>query len=185
MQPNYLKTSVVKYKIKYMQRLVLIYVLFLLLSFSLAAQNTIEVKPDTIIYNENQKPALILYDSTTVDSLGKDNTLLFVPPDKNKIDAFSQAESNLKKEKSLFLKIILFLIPVVVLGIWLLLHKKRNSNLKSILTKQERVIVELINSDKTNKQIAEELFISISTVKTHINNIYRKLNISNRDELKK
>jgi DNA-binding CsgD family transcriptional regulator len=36
---------------------------------------------------------------------------------------------------------------------------------------------------KSNKEIASELFISHNTVKTHINNIYKKLAISNREEL--
>lgn len=37
---------------------------------------------------------------------------------------------------------------------------------------------------KSNNEIAEQHFISLSTVKTHINNIYKKLNISSREELK-
>ncbi|MGB7394497.1 MAG: LuxR C-terminal-related transcriptional regulator, partial [Pricia sp.] len=36
---------------------------------------------------------------------------------------------------------------------------------------------------KSNKEIAGELFISISTVKTHITNIYGKLKVSSRKEL--
>jgi len=38
--------------------------------------------------------------------------------------------------------------------------------------------------NRTNKEIASEIFISVSTVKTHINSIYKKLNVSNRDEVK-
>ncbi|CAI8698799.1 Helix-turn-helix transcriptional regulator [Bacillus pseudomycoides] len=34
----------------------------------------------------------------------------------------------------------------------------------------------------TNKEIGKKLFISISTVKTHIINIYTKLQVSNRVE---
>jgi transcriptional antiterminator len=36
---------------------------------------------------------------------------------------------------------------------------------------------------KSNKEIATELFISVSTVKTHITNIYKKLAVVNRTEL--
>ncbi len=53
------------------------------------------------------------------------------------------------------------------------------------LTPQEQKIVEEIRKDKTNKQIASDLFISTSTVKTHINNLYKKLNVSSRDEIKR
>jgi DNA-binding CsgD family transcriptional regulator len=36
--------------------------------------------------------------------------------------------------------------------------------------------------NKTNKEIASELFISLNTVKTHIRNLYAKLEVSNRGE---
>lgn len=49
-------------------------------------------------------------------------------------------------------------------------------------TSKEKQILQLLVDGKTNKEIAQELFIEISTVKTHINNIYRRLNVSNRTE---
>ncbi len=51
------------------------------------------------------------------------------------------------------------------------------------LSKQELNVKKLILDGKSNKDIAEDLFISLSTVKTHITNIYNKLNVSNRTEL--
>jgi len=51
------------------------------------------------------------------------------------------------------------------------------------LSKQEINIKNYILQGKSNKEIADELFISLSTVKTHITNIYNKLNVSNRGEL--
>lgn len=52
------------------------------------------------------------------------------------------------------------------------------------LTAQEQKIANEILKDKTNKEIASDLFVSLSTVKTHINNLYKKLNVSSRDEIK-
>lgn len=52
------------------------------------------------------------------------------------------------------------------------------------LTAQEHKIVNEILKDKTNKEIAADLFVSLSTVKTHINNLYKKLNVSSREEIK-
>ncbi|MET3026521.1 response regulator transcription factor [Flavobacterium sp. UW10123] len=51
------------------------------------------------------------------------------------------------------------------------------------LTNQEEKITKLILEDKSNKEIADALFISLSTVKTHIRNLYAKLDVANRHEL--
>lgn len=50
------------------------------------------------------------------------------------------------------------------------------------LTKREVEILKEIYEGKTNTQIAEELFISESTVKAHIYNTFRKMNVKNRLE---
>lgn len=50
------------------------------------------------------------------------------------------------------------------------------------LTKREVEILKEIYEGKTNTQIAEELFISESTVKAHIYNTFRKMNVKNRVE---
>lgn len=51
------------------------------------------------------------------------------------------------------------------------------------ITDREKEIVYLILEGKSNKEIAESLFISINTVKIHIYNIYRKLNINKRGDI--
>lgn len=58
------------------------------------------------------------------------------------------------------------------------------SNNKEQLTRQEQNILSLLLEDKSNKEIADALFVSLSTVKTHVNNIYKKLNVQNRSEAK-
>ena len=50
------------------------------------------------------------------------------------------------------------------------------------LTNKEVTILKLIGEGKSNKEIAAISFVEISTIKTHINNIYNKLGISNRKE---
>ena len=48
-----------------------------------------------------------------------------------------------------------------------------------LLTEREREILKLISREFTNKQIAEELFISERTVETHRKNIFRKTSTNN------
>jgi DNA-binding CsgD family transcriptional regulator len=59
-------------------------------------------------------------------------------------------------------------------------NKNEIKNPKELLSISEQVVLYKILEGKTNKEIAEELFIELSTVKTHINNIYKTLNINNR-----
>ena len=53
----------------------------------------------------------------------------------------------------------------------------------SILTKQEKNICRALIKGGSYQQIADELFISLNTLKYHVKNIYRKLSISGRAEL--
>jgi DNA-binding NarL/FixJ family response regulator len=48
------------------------------------------------------------------------------------------------------------------------------------LTQRERDVLSLIADGKENAQIAEELFISVQTVKNHVSNILAKLEVQNR-----
>jgi DNA-binding NarL/FixJ family response regulator len=58
--------------------------------------------------------------------------------------------------------------------------KSMQKNFDSPLTKREAQILDLIAAGKDRSQIAQELFIEIETVKTHIKNIYIKLNVNSR-----
>jgi DNA-binding CsgD family transcriptional regulator len=55
----------------------------------------------------------------------------------------------------------------------------------SLLSSREREIFQLIAMVKTNKEIANELNVSINTVKFHIKNIYEKLDVHSRKEVLK
>jgi len=51
---------------------------------------------------------------------------------------------------------------------------------KSILTKREREVFELLVNNKTTKEIANVLDISEKTVRNHISNAMQKLSVSGR-----
>ncbi len=65
------------------------------------------------------------------------------------------------------------------------LFYKRHAILKiwRELSQREMDIVGLILSGKSNKEVALALDIELSTVKTHVNNIYAKLGVNNRKDL--
>lgn len=51
------------------------------------------------------------------------------------------------------------------------------------ISKREKDIIRKIGEGKTNKQISEELFITLQTVKDHNYNIYKKVGVKNRVQL--
>ena len=55
-----------------------------------------------------------------------------------------------------------------------------NSDLLQNLTSKELTILQSIVDGKSNKEIAAENYVEVSTIKTHINNIYAKLGLNNR-----
>ena len=50
------------------------------------------------------------------------------------------------------------------------------------LTKRESEILLLISAGKSNQEIADELFITLKTVKTHVSNILSKLDVEDRTQ---
>lgn len=51
------------------------------------------------------------------------------------------------------------------------------------LTPAEERVVDLVAEGLTNKQIADKLFVSVATVKTHLQHVYQKVEVSSRSEL--
>lgn len=92
-----------------------------------------------------------------------------------------------------------FLLVIALLssayGIWLGLKMRRinNRNAKHLvkadpvsfddaLSERELEVLQLLATGLTNKQIGEHLFISRNTVKTHISNIFQKMNVTSRTQ---
>ena len=55
-----------------------------------------------------------------------------------------------------------------------------NQSLLSKITQKEYEILQSIYEGKTNRQMAEDHFISLNTIKTHIKKIYDKLDVNTR-----
>lgn len=58
--------------------------------------------------------------------------------------------------------------------------KKRDFAQSKNLTKREVEILTLVSMGATNDEIADKIFISTNTVKTHLYNIFKKIDVQNR-----
>ena len=54
---------------------------------------------------------------------------------------------------------------------------------RDALTAGERRVAELAAEGDTNREIAQNLFLSLKTVETHLGHVYKKLGISSRQQL--
>lgn len=97
-----------------------------------------------------------------------------------------------------WIPIIALFIAVIAFIIYLQLQKKivvqnpaesidlrEQSNTvgeQNILSQREYEVLKLIAGGLTNKEIAEQLFVSINTVKSHIQRIFEKLEVQNRTQ---
>mgnify|MGYP001554586929 CR=1 FL=1 len=66
-------------------------------------------------------------------------------------------------------------------GLFIMVKSKQLE--ESIFSNREKEIVHLIMNGESYKEIAQSLFISINTVKTHLKNIYKKAGVNNKKEL--
>ena len=60
------------------------------------------------------------------------------------------------------------------------INKSTEKNPIECLTKREKQILKEVANGKTNKAIADALFISELTVKVHLKSILKKLNVTSR-----
>ncbi len=102
-----------------------------------------------------------------------------------------------------YIAVILVLIIIVTALIWIKIEKKKANDLieriknESIsnkpnsekqveeLSKRQKQVFDLIVIGKSNKEIMDELCIELSTLKTHINRIYKILEVKSRKQIKK
>lgn len=65
----------------------------------------------------------------------------------------------------------------------LMKREEEKVEIPEYLTDRELAIIKRVGEGKTNKEIAEELFISVGTVKNHISAILQKLELRDRTQL--
>lgn len=88
-----------------------------------------------------------------------------------------------KKNRLAFWFIGIGLILVLTILSFVRIINRKKQNPLADLTIQERKIFALLKEGKSNKEIADECAISISTVKSHVNSVYSKLGVGSRKEV--
>lgn len=89
--------------------------------------------------------------------------------------------------------IVLIAILFTVLGLWVgnrltsktetPLFEKNARAIESLrVSRREYQVLELIAAGHTNQEIANKLFVSVNTIKTHIGHLYDKLDVSRRTQ---
>jgi DNA-binding CsgD family transcriptional regulator len=97
-----------------------------------------------------------------------------------------RAQLPVKEPRNILIPILIFSVLLISgLGVirYFLVRKKRSKNPYQSLTVQERKIFGLMKDGRSNKEISDECGISLSTVKSHVNSIYSKLDISSRTDV--
>ena len=102
-----------------------------------------------------------------------------------------------------YIAVILVLILISIALIWIKIEKIKTNDLITLiktetiankpssenqldkLSAKQKQVFDLIVIGKSNKEIMDELCIELSTLKTHINRIYKILGITSRRQIKK
>ncbi|MBX9399567.1 LuxR C-terminal-related transcriptional regulator [Streptomyces sp. TRM72054] len=63
--------------------------------------------------------------------------------------------------------------------------QKDDDELPAKLTEREQAVAAFVAQGLTNQEVAEELYVSVKTVEYHLSNIYSKLNITTRRDLRR
>jgi len=164
--------------------------------------NTYPSCEDALLNISNDRPHVILLDFELPGMNGIDAIplikkklprcyilMLTVYEFENQIfDALSKGASGYLTKKSSFAKIIESIKEVMEGGapmstnVARLVIKSFQKNQHSPLSKRETQILEMISQGKSRFQIANELFIDWETVKSHITNVYIKLNVNSKSD---
>ncbi len=161
-----------------------------------AIQVVEELKPDVVLLDVNMP---VMDGVETVKELKKhsDARIIMLTISKSENDLFSAIKAGadgyllknsepteLNKALNLVREGKAILSPEVTRQV-MMVAGNSNANPKipeSILTKREKEVLECLSNGFTTAEIADELFISDNTVKTHVRHLLEKLEASNRAE---
>ena len=133
-----------------------------------------QISPNTKIIltvNENDSTKVLNYLLANVDAIIWNENL---------IESVEFAIKQLRKDQSFLCGRTLLELRTSLLG--RRTEEKSSHDLLELLTEREKEVLFSLTQGINYKQISKLLFISESTVKTHINNIFTKLNVNDRTQ---
>lgn len=86
---------------------------------------------------------------------------------------------------------LIIAVVFTIIGAWVgiqIFHRKQRNFIhsgnaqKSKLSKREIEVLDLLAQGFSNQEIADKLFVSLNTTKTHISKIYQKLEVTRRTQ---
>lgn len=95
----------------------------------------------------------------------------------------SQAYQTSHVSQEYLYNLMIVLGPLAIPGAWqgqVVEKRERVQQMIEALSERELEVLQLLATGITNHEIARQLFVSVSTIKTHINNIYTKLGVHTR-----
>lgn len=145
-------------------------------------------KPDLII-SDLKMPGISVFDvcKRVKDVLPEVKVLILTAYDDSE-DIFHAIEANIDGyiKKDTLPEQILSTIEMILMGYSCfqpkLPRKKKDEEIEIALTEREQEIFRLISENYSNTEIAQKLFISEATVKTHVSSILRKTGQPNRSQ---
>ncbi len=97
-------------------------------------------------------------------------------------NAFRKKLGTTKNRSGLYVALVILSLLFSFSVVYIFKNKKKKNPLKD-LSIQERRIFTLIQEGLSNQQISDECNIGLNTVKTHVRNIFSKLNVKSRKDI--
>ena len=161
---------------------------------SASAEEIVEASPEVVLIDEmeNSERAIALISEVKAASDGITMIVLTLSPETARLDEMFEAGASAAVSKATQPGALAALIRETLEGRVLHIYKpvgqvtgapaKPALGEDSVLSGRELEVLRLVAAGSTNSEIARKLWVTEQTVKFHLSNIYRKLEVANRTE---
>jgi DNA-binding NarL/FixJ family response regulator len=159
-----------------------------------AAEEIVAAEPEVVLIDEMEPAERTLGLIRQIRTADEDITVivLTLSPEPAQLDEMFEAGASAAVSKAAHPQALATLIRETLEGRVLNLHKSPGSARgaavssggahESVLSGRELEVLRLVAAGSTNGEIARKLWVTEQTVKFHLSNIYRKLEVGNRTE---